>query len=163
MECNIFGRVDWESLIKEREELFMLKRVISSFAICFMLVTSVMCANASEELTVLNQNASLNNMAPYYEAHCGNYATHDMLSRGHGTLYDTSAGKTVFALGAAFQCTRCYLVCVTQGEPPSQAIGYWATYQPNEQISSNGAVIYTSDYSHTNAKTLAGMTFRYYQ
>lgn len=102
-------------------------------------------------------------VSPYAVNHCGNYANHDMLAHGWGDIVNVDTGKTVVSRGACAQCTRCNLIIVTQGEPQSQPLGYYTTWQPNEPLSSYVTVIRQSgaNIKYTSSKTLEGMSFRY--
>lgn len=99
----------------------------------------------------------------FAEAHCGSYATHDMLAAGWGDIYNVTTGTTVVSGGACAQCTRCHLVIVTQGDPPNQVLGYYTTWQPGEKLSSQYTIIRQSsnNIKYTSAKTIAGIAFRY--
>jgi len=92
-------------------------------------------------------------------AHCGRYATHDMLSRGWGSIR-TSDGTWVVDMGACHQCTRCNLVFICEGEPLSSTIGYWATMEADYTVSylTN---MYTDNIFYESGKTVEGMSFRY--
>ena len=96
-------------------------------------------------------------------AECGG-GPHDMLAHGWGDIYDVDKGKTIVSNGACAQCTKCNLVIVTQGEPGTgSALGYYATWQPGEQLSSFVTCIRTNTafIVHTSSSSIPGMRFRY--
>lgn len=49
-------------------------------------------------------------------AECGS-GSHDMRAKGWGDIVNVDTGKTVVNNGSCSQCSKCYLVIVTQGEP----------------------------------------------
>lgn len=87
---------------------------------------------------------------------------HDMLSRGWGSIYNVDTGKFVIQNAACWQCTKCYLVIVTQGEK-GEPIGYYTSWQPHEEVSMYGTIIRQSSKNilYTTSTTLPGVRFRY--
>lgn len=89
---------------------------------------------------------------------------HDMLAHGWGSIYNVDTGTTVVSSGCCAQCTKCYLVIVTQGEPGTgSALGYYTTWQPHEALSSMVTVIRQSsnNIQYTSSATIPGIRFRY--
>ena len=98
-------------------------------------------------------------ISPYAVAHCERYATHDMLSRGWGSIYK-SDGTCVVYMGTCHQCTRCNLVFISEGEPLSMPLGYWATWDADSAVT-NVTFLTTDNIHYTDSKTIEGMSFRY--
>lgn len=146
---------------------------IMSFVMCVSLLNIYAFAIVDTDTRIgkgdIRRDASEDEVAPLAEAHCGRYATHDMLSRGSGSLYNYTTKKYVFTGGGCFQCTRCYLVLVTQsmyvGSPYFDTIGYYASDEPGYEISGYGAVVSKAakDIHYTNKSTIEGISFRYYR
>lgn len=143
---------------------------IMSFVMCVSLlniyVFAIVDADTQIEKGNIRRDESEEEVEPLAVAHCGRYATHDMLARGTGALYHYYNKKFVFTNGRCFQCTRCYLVLVTQSQyagPPDYApIGIYATDEPGYQISNYGAVVSkgSKDMRYTSKSTLDGISFR---
>lgn len=103
-------------------------------------------------------------ITPFAFAECGQYATHDMLSWGWGSIYDVDNNTYVVNNGACFQCTRCHLVLVCTHAPgTSDPIGYYTTWQPNEPLSAyvTNVRAYSKNIHYTSSNRLEGMSFRY--
>ena len=98
-------------------------------------------------------------ISTFAEAHCGRYATHDMLSRGWGSIYK-SDGTCVVYMGACHQCTRCNLVFISEGEPLSIPLGHWATCEADSAVT-NVTFLTTDNIHYTTSKTIEGLSFRY--
>ena len=143
---------------------------IMSFVMCVSLlniyVFAIVDADTQIEKGNIRRDESEEEVEPLAVAHCERYATHDMLARGTGALYHYYEKKYIFTNGRCFQCTRCYLVLVTQSQyagPPDYApIGIYATDEPGYQISNYGAVVYkgSKDIHYTSKSTLEGISFR---
>ena len=100
---------------------------------------------------------------PRYVPACGSHATHDMLSAGWGSIYNVDTNQYVVSGGACFQCTRCYLVLVCQGEPTlGEACGYYTTWALGEKLTSTSTVIRQSSANilYTSSSSIPGCTFR---
>lgn len=137
----------------------MKRRKVAIVLIMLMLI-SISLPAYGEEAEMPGNVSLLEGRSSRYEPVCGHYATHDMKSRGFGYLRDTR-GNVIFSLESCFQCTRCYLVLVCQGEPTlGESIGYWATYDASEPTNVNGTVVVTDNYYYTTDSTLPGMSFR---
>ena len=125
--------------------------------------TSVFAAeektNNGEITYLTDAGVSMQSVAPQARAECGRYPTHDMLSRGWGTIRRTN-GQEVVYMGACHQCTRCNLVLICQGEPECSSIGYYATYMAEGPVNTI-TILTTNNILYTNAKTIPGMDFRY--
>lgn len=138
---------------------------VLAFAIVLAANTSVMAAesqsNADDEgITFLYDDGEGNHeVSTRARAECGRYPTHDMLSRGWGTIRKTN-GQEVVYMGACHQCTRCNLVLICQGEPECSSIGYYATYMAEGPVNTI-TVLTTNNILYTSAKTIPGMDFRY--
>lgn len=124
-----------------------------------IILTLVLCGLICNNINAFAKTTENPAIMPLAEAHCGRYATHDMLSRGWGSIYRTD-GTNVVYMGACHQCTRCNLVFICQGEPLSSSIGYWATWQADETVNTI-TVLRTDNIYHTTSKTIEGMSFRY--
>ena len=147
-----------------------MKRVMKNLLGIILIITMVFTVGESvfaaddtgknEEMTYLvNEGGNGQNISTIALAECGRYATHDMLSRGWGTIRRTN-GKEVVYMGACHQCTRCNLVLICQGEPECSSIGYYATSMAEGPVNTI-TVLTTDDIHYTSAKTIAGMDFRY--
>lgn len=89
---------------------------------------------------------------------------HDMLAHGWGSIYNVDTQEWVVNNGACAQCTNCYLVIVTEGEPSTgSALGYYTTWQPNEELTSYNTIIRqsSSNIHYTSRSTIDGIRFRY--
>lgn len=96
-------------------------------------------------------------------AECGS-GSHDMRAKGWGDIVNVVTGKTVVNNGSCSQCSKCYLVIVTQGEPGTgKALGYYTTWQPHEKLTSYVTVIRQSGKNiwYTSKSTIPGISFRY--
>lgn len=133
--------------------------LIPLLIISLALNTNYVGATSKKKVLLTENN---NDVLPCAVANCGKYANHDMLSTGWSRLENTTTNKVVFSAGACFQCTRCNLVCVTQGEPPSQKIGYYALKDWNEKVNTFVIVALPSSRIYkTNSKSIDGLKFRY--
>lgn len=138
----------------------MKKCITALFLLFTALMIFVTPAYAEEKSNISLDNLTVLHGSARYEPVCGQYATHDMKSRGFGYLEDTRGNK-IFSVESCFQCTRCYLVLVCQGEPTlGESIGYWATYDAKEPTNVNGTYVVTDNYYYTTDTTLYGMSFR---
>lgn len=139
-------------------------RIAIALILIVCLLTNVKILNANTELPIVESN--MKSLEPAAVAQCGKYATHDMYSMGLGRLENSTTGKVVFVGGGCFQCTRCYLVCVTESDSvPYTSVGYYALKDYDEKISTNGVwlSVPTSMIYYTNGKTIPGLSFRYYK
>lgn len=148
---------------------------------CSLLVTTALhAAEPAEDITFLYGNAEdgsdslcdimqLNNqIAPRYNTVCGNLPYHKMTARGFGTVY-LSDGSQYIKLGACWQCPTCKLVMVTEGDLrydsstgncTMQTIGRYAFYPYNENINTNGTIIYTpTSYGYCAQNSMDGYRF----
>lgn len=88
---------------------------------------------------------------------CNGYSKHDMLSNGYGTVYkgvypDTS--NLAFS-GAAWQCTRCREVVITEYDPlEARYVGYYAFWNPGYKITNNRTYLWTNTIHFTSGSTL---------
>lgn len=98
-----------------------------------------------------------------YEPVCGTYHSHRMMASGLGFVQEQDGSVYIWA-GAAWQCTRCKLVIVTEGDLywwGMSPIGKYATinYWP-DNINANGCYIYGAEhYGYTSANHLPGYKF----
>lgn len=93
-----------------------------------------------------------------------NGGPHDMLAHGWGSIYNVTTGEWVVRSGACAQCTKCNLVIVTQNDPGSgAALGYYTTWQPNEELSSYNTIIHQSSNNiiYTSSTSIPGIRFRF--
>jgi hypothetical protein len=86
-----------------------------------------------------------------------------MVSSGIGSVYKLD-GSAYLVNACAWQCSRCMLVMVTQGDLYSwgmDTIGKYATYHGyKEAINKNGCIIYGADaYGYTANNYLSGYKF----
>lgn len=104
-----------------------------------------------------------NGIMPFGLGDCP-YGTHDMKHIGWGTLYKgvSPNGTCVFSGGHAWQCQKCYLVCVTQFDANDKLgpIGIYACWDYNEKINTD-IYMWVTTYSQTNNSSISGFTFRY--
>lgn len=78
--------------------------------------------------------------------------------------YNVTTGEWVVHSGACAQCTKCNLVIVTQNDPGSgAALGYYTTWQPNEELSSYNTIINQSSNNiiYTSSTSIPGIRFRF--
>lgn len=100
---------------------------------------------------------------PKYEPVCGTYPSHRMMASGLGFVQKQD-GSIYIWVGAAWQCTRCKLVMVTEGDLywwGMTPIGRYATinYWPDD-INNNGCYIYGAEhYGYTSENYLPGYKF----
>lgn len=110
-----------------------------------------------ENLTILGADKDGDNgVAPCYNTVCGNYASHRMVARGFGYV-DNPNGTSYITAGCAWQCSRCMLVMVTEGDlyyTGMDIIGKYATYSGySYPINTNGCLIHLADYYGYTANT----------
>lgn len=142
-----------------------------SIVICLLMVFIPYHVSANEKSDIydMQEKTLIGNgkeVSPYAISQCGQYSTHNMVYFAKGMLYNTSTKTYEFSNGHAFQCTRCYLVCVTQSKPnvSNKAIGKWSTCSEDEKISDAG--IYdmhrTKNQIHNaTANKISGLSFKY--
>lgn len=94
---------------------------------------------------------------------CNGKTYHDMLSQGWGDIIMNGPPPYYpVQTGACWQCTSCYLVVITQGEPLlGQSIGYWATWSISYKLTTFLTIIYTNAFNYTSASSISGYRFRY--
>lgn len=129
------------------------------------LITGLLCLLYANVITAHAKESANDLVFPQYEPQCGTYATHDMRANGFGNLKkinDDGTTEFVFKLGTCFQCSRCYLICVTQNHPNTMSIGYYAFHSMKEPDIASSTTVTTKDIYYTSAYTISGMTFSYY-
>lgn len=119
-------------------------------------------SDCGEERTVLLADMR-GEVEPCYEPVCGMYQYHYMVSSGFGTVYKED-GSTYILLASAWQCKRCMLVMVTEGDiiwGEMTTIGKYATYHGYvDPINTNGCIIWGADhYGYTSNNYLSGYRF----
>lgn len=145
-----------------------LRRNLLVFGLGIVLsVLSCMTVMASEKgngLTYLKGEHSCyvqSPVQPRANTVCGGLTYHKMMSSGMGFV-DIN-GQRYITGGAAWQCSNCKLVMVTEGDyymGTMSAIGKWATMYANENISGNGVYIDgPSSYGTCNSSTMSGYKF----
>ena len=107
----------------------------------------------------LEENSEI---APQYEPVCGSYAYHHMNSSGFGTVMKNNSAYLTNA--SAWQCSRCLLVMVTEGDlvyGTMTTIGKYAIlYNVADPINKNGVFIGQADYyGYTSSNSLSGYRF----
>lgn len=138
----------------------MIKRMITSvFLIVVLFLVSGKCFVQAES-SHLNSNWSIK---PMYNTVCGSYDHHRMEARGTGTVYKLDKTRYIY-MGCAWQCSRCMLVMVTEGD-----LWYWGMDPIGKyaisgeypyKINNNGCVIYGADYyGYTSDNYLDGYKF----
>lgn len=117
-------------------------------------------------LTVIRATED-DSVEPIVNLACGSYATHRMISKGTGYV----AGKTNYLIksGACFQCSRCNVVLICEGDPLNvngydNTIGHYITQTASYQISNYGGIIETnytsiSQLAYCGSNKLSGYTF----
>lgn len=126
--------------------------------------------------TTLSSLDFIGNGVPEIESHsdfgpmavevCNGYASHDTVSKGAGVLYrgvypDTS-NRVFPGTGAAWQCSRCRIVLITQFEPLMTGyVGYYGSFNPGYIISSNITTMWTNEVYYTSGSKVPYFTLRY--
>ena len=121
----------------------MMKRML---AYCLMFLVSV-------SIMIMPIAAALPpepDVEPEYISTCVGGDKHFMVGRGSGKLFLTQNGETteVYRMKPVTQCTKCYLVLITENNPFSTVLpwGIYATKSEDEMISSStGATIIETD------------------
>ncbi len=102
-----------------------------------------------------------NEILPCYEPVCGSYSSHSMHSKGWGSVFRD--GETYLFLQSAWQCKRCYLVMVTEGDLfywGMEPLGYYAIWYADAPISDTGCIIDGAHYyGYTSNNYLSGYQF----
>ncbi len=114
-------------------------------------------------LTYIHGDSSVcNDCQPLAVEVRGGLTYHRMLSSGTGFV-DLADGTSYIVGGAAWQCSNCNLVMVTEGDyynGTMTTIGKWATLPFDEKISLNGVIIDTpANYGVCNSSTMNGYKF----
>lgn len=95
---------------------------------------------------------------------CGGYPSHDMVSKGWGTVYLGTYPNTsnrILYMAPCWQCSRCNYVMVTEGDPLlGQNIGKYATYPYSYPINGYGCIMWVNSYSYCNSTKLQYYSFR---
>lgn len=147
------------------------KKIFSLLLAGVLSCAFVLTASASElsseyeGLTIIDNTeceCHSDGVAPCYATVCGNNSYHKMMSSGIGHVY-LSNGTKYINYGAAWQCSNCDLVMVTEGDyyyGQMSTIGKWATAQYDETINQNGVVIIgPSSYGSCNSTSMSGYKF----
>lgn len=103
-------------------------------------------------------------VSPQYEPACGT-GPHTMFAHGWGDIYDVDKKTTIVKNGACAQCSKCYLVIVTQNEPDgTNPIGYYTTWKIDYELTSYVTVIRqsTKNIIYTSSTRIPGISFRYH-
>lgn len=138
-----------------------MKKIIIVFVFIFLILSAN--ANAYEYKQITNTiPPAVDNAVPMYEPVCGTYPSHRMMASGIGTVKRGS--EDYILCGAAWQCSRCYLVMVTQGDlfyDGMTTIGRYATlHDIYYEINKYGCYISEADtYGYTSNNYLPGYSF----
>ena len=134
------------------------------FVVTIVLLFAIFSFNSYAYETVfdVNYTSNENTVSPLYEPVCGTHPSHRMVASGFGTVIRD--GEYYISGGAAWQCSRCYLVMVTEGDiylGEMSPIGRYATWHDiREPINTNGCIINGADYyGYTSRNYLSGYTF----
>lgn len=91
---------------------------------------------------------------------------HQMASRGAGFVANDATQQYELYWKPCWQCTNCYLVMVTEGDPAfGYPIGHYATYSASEPVSTDATVISIPNANslyYTSSSRMEGFRF-YYQ
>ena len=91
---------------------------------------------------------------------------HQMASRGAGFVANDATQQYELYWKPCWQCTNCYLVMVTEGDPAfGYPIGHYATYSASEPVSTDSTVISIPNANslyYTSSSRMEGFRF-YYQ
>lgn len=144
------------------------RKIISVLVLLFIVSGLITGKNVNaEELTVIKttEEGFIN---PSAYTVCGDYTSHYMVTKGTG--YVSGPKGYIIAGGACFQCKRCNLVFISEGDPLNvngynNTIGHYITYKINYPISDYGASLDTSYTSvsqlpYCGSGKLSGYTFR---
>lgn len=97
---------------------------------------------------------------------CQGHATHDMVASGIGFVYKGTFPDTNMLMisgGQAWQCSRCYLVLVTEWDPlETFYVGNYAFSQYSEPINHSGCVMWTNTVKFTSDSRVPYCSLRYY-
>ena len=128
----------------------------------FTILVNAESANKYGDLSIIGIGIENREELLRHEPVCGTYPSHRMMSSGIGYVIKLD-GSTYIDAGCAWQCSRCGLVMVTQGDMYSwgmDTIGRYATLHGQEKINNNGCIIYGADaYGYTSSNSLPGYKF----
>lgn len=112
-----------------------------ALSLCSMLVFLVMTLAAFPVSAYeTSEAARTDTVQPRYEGVCGTLPYHQVFYRARGTARKSDGSYTVDN-GYMFQCTRCYHVIVTTGNPLwGERIGLYSVSNPGEPMY-GGAII----------------------
>lgn len=142
----------------------MKTRKILSLILVIMLVVFPFDVSATgndliDDLSIIDQEGE--SISPLYEPVCGTYPSHRMVAKGFGTVYRDS--ERYLFLQCAWQCSRCYLVMVTDGDLyywGMEPIGKYAIFYADREISDETTVIIDAHYyGYTSNNYLSGYKF----
>lgn len=134
---------------------------ILAFLLVLLLVAFPFNASAvTDNLTIIDNGEQT--VEPLYEPVCGTYAYHRMVSKGFGTVFDENE-EVYLRLQCAWQCSRCLLVMVTEGDLyywGMEPIGKYAIVYADFVIADTACIIDEADYyGYTSNNYLPGYKF----
>lgn len=134
-----------------------MKKQIYIFVLCLILSLAF-----SQSSTFAIQNDGVVIFEPDVYEVCNGKPYHDMASRG--IAFVSYNGQLILPGVPCWQCTGCYLVMGTEGDPTypyySNIGNYALTTAINEQINGNGAVFAAETVGYCPSSSMNGYRFR---